>query len=637
MASIEHKLSNVLLRFDERVGSVPAMYYRAVDDAGEPVALPYDEGKQALPIAQPVDFMTYFGSCTWAKWQRYAALEQLVLRLRISGAPCEVELTGIGPADDAPTVLARFRTDRVADVPRLVQRQDALSPDSAATYDIAFPATAKPVVAFRLRPLGEAWLHSASYLTQVAEERLNPVRIALATTTFRKEGFILPNIELVRREVLASDEPIADGFHMFVVDNGRTLDAEGIMAQGEGVTVIPNANVGGAGGFARGMMAALDADGSDEPFTHVLLMDDDVVVSPESFKRTYNLLRLAQGRYAEAFVNGAMLTIEQPNRKTEDVARVLPTGSYRGWCDPFLPMDEPQQLAATEATDVEVKNAYGAWWYSCIPMAVVREKGLPLPLFVRCDDVEYGVRAQGTYMTLNGICVWHEGFHDRFRPSVDCYQYVRNFLIANAMDDCASEGAFLQRIQRNMRIYLRLMYYDAVELFLDGIEDYLKGPSFLEQADGEKLMKDNGARNEQLVPLGELDVKTMAKAKVIPAYLDADQAASPWLKLWLTLPYDRHLLPDALLRDEPVAVLYNEQDHLMPASMGTRTLVAMDRHGEHGAVRRMDKERYRVIRRRWRQVMADYRSQGASVKAEWKAAMPRLTSREFWEEHLGIG
>ena len=56
---------------------------------------------------------------------------------------------------------------------------------------------------------------------------------------------------------------------MFVVDNGRTLDAEGL--SDDLITVIPNENVGGAGGFARGMIAALE---SDEDFTHVLLMDD---------------------------------------------------------------------------------------------------------------------------------------------------------------------------------------------------------------------------------------------------------------------------------------------------------------------------------------------------------------------------
>ena len=74
------------------------------------------------------------------------------------------------------------------------------------------------------------------------------------------------------------------------------------------ISIVPNPNVGGAGGFARGMLEAL-AGGA----THVLLMDDDVHVSPESFKRTYNLLSLVKNCYKQAFLNGAMLSLEEPN------------------------------------------------------------------------------------------------------------------------------------------------------------------------------------------------------------------------------------------------------------------------------------------------------------------------------------
>lgn len=94
----------------------------------------------------------------------------------------------------------------------------------------------------------------AFYYVNVEEEDVNPVKLALSTTTFKKEEYIVPNIELVKREVLACGDPIANNFHMFVIDNGQTLDYETI--SDEGVTVLPNKNVGGAGGFARGMMEA---------------------------------------------------------------------------------------------------------------------------------------------------------------------------------------------------------------------------------------------------------------------------------------------------------------------------------------------------------------------------------------------
>lgn len=235
------------------------------------------------------------------------------------------------------------------------------------------------------------------------ESDINPVKLALSTTTFKKEEYIVPNIDLVKREVLGSSDPIAEAFHMFVVDNGCTLDAEAL--SNDGVTVLPNKNVGGAGGFARGMMEAL---ASSEGYTHILLMDDDVKISAESLKRTYNLLALAKGDYRDAFINGAMLAIEQPNLQFEDVSFVIKSGAYRRVKEDKLYIDQVKDVVENESINVEVPNAYGAWWYSCIPLKVVREKGLPLPVFVRCDDVEYGMRTNPTYMTMNGICVWHE-------------------------------------------------------------------------------------------------------------------------------------------------------------------------------------------------------------------------------------
>ena len=42
--------------------------------------------------------------------------------------------------------------------------------------------------------------------------------------------------------------------------------------------------------------------------------------------------------------------------------------------------------------EIEEHSDYSAWWYCCMPMRVVREDNLPFPLFIRGDDVEYGLR-----------------------------------------------------------------------------------------------------------------------------------------------------------------------------------------------------------------------------------------------------
>ena len=46
------------------------------------------------------------------------------------------------------------------------------------------------------------------------------------------------------------------------------------------------------------MMAATE---TPDQYTHIILMDDDVSIMPESLIRTFNLLSLAKGKYKDAF------------------------------------------------------------------------------------------------------------------------------------------------------------------------------------------------------------------------------------------------------------------------------------------------------------------------------------------------
>lgn len=612
---MKHKLSNVVLKVEEHTANYPKIYYRAHGNAC------FDAEKAALSFSGRIDFLTYFNACSVAKWHKYANVQKVSLRLVLSGDVCMLQFVGASEKDDKPCALAPGQ--------RLTGGVSSGDIPGAFVYDIEAPATDKQLLGFVLSTPGAVFLHEAYYYTEVDECSINPVRLALSTTTYKKEAYIVPNIELVKREVLESSDPIADAFHMFVVDNGQTLDVA--VLSDEGVTVIPNRNAGGAGGFARGMMEAL---ASDAGYTHILLMDDDVKVSPESLKRTFNLLSLAQGRYKNAYINGAMLAMEKPNLQFEDVAHVVKSGAYQRIKED-LHIDELHDIAVNESVNVEIPNAYGAWWYSCIPLNAVRANGLPVPVFVRCDDVEFGMRNKPTYMSMNGICVWHEAFEGRFRPSVDCYQFIRNFMVMIALDDCASEKMFVRRWERKIHVYMRTMEYNTVELLIKGMEDYLKGPKFLMESDGALLMKENSAMNEKLRPVEELDQEMIASLKYNSRALGGKSRIRPFLMLWRTLPYDRHMLPDAFLRDKPEAAFYSGLSVLAPRTMATKTLVALDLEGKNASVRHMDRARYEELMARYAEVKKDYAKCGAEVRAAYKEAKPKLTSWEFWNEYLG--
>lgn len=639
-----HKLSNLVLKPATFLENHCDVLFRSDNNAY------YDEEKNSLAFSGTVDFLTYFNSCSLRKWKQYTNVENPKLHLVLSGDVVVFQFLAARTKSGESLPLSTGQR-LVFDEKSYIGDKDG---EKLYSFELNLPETEESIVSFNLTTRGNAAIHDAYYYAEIEESQIRPVKLALSTTTFKKEDYIVPNINLVKNEIIGCDDPIANNFHMFVIDNGRTLDAESL--SDENVTVVPNKNVGGSGGFARGMMEVL---ASDEDFSHVLLMDDDVKISTESLKRTYNLLSLAKDDYKDAFINGAMLAIEKPNMQFEDVSYVVESGAYRKIKENLF-INNVEDIAENESINVEVPHAYGAWWYSCIPVSKIKECGLPLPLFVRCDDVEYGMRTNPTYMTMNGICVWHEAFEGRFRASVDCYQYVRNFLIMIAADDCASESAFIARMERNIRLHLRTMEYDTADLFLDGFEDYLKGPDYLAHVSGEDLMKKNGAKNEKLVPVDELpiDIKKMnIKPKILTwtkeelkrkgndNLADKRDVSLPTrvygfvkhnsMRLWRTLPYDRHQLPDALLRDNPKPVFYSGLASCGAYTMGTKTLVALDKEAKHGAVRRYDKQRWLGIHERLKQLKEQHRTQGKEIRRSYKDALPYLTSWEFWNEYLG--
>ena len=612
---IDFKLSNVVLRVEKHAEEHPDLYYRV--KAGEAA---FNEAASALAIRGSVDFLTYVNACSACKWRQYAGIDTVYLHVEAEGAG-RVVVRGVVSGADASDLK--------------IVCQKPFEGEGVHAFDLKIDAPKLDLIGFSVISDGASTvtLKRAFYFAKVAEDVINHVELALSTTTFKNERYILPNIELVKRGISGEDGPVRDHFHMFVVDNGQTLDAAALTC--DMVTVIPNPNAGGSGGFARGMMAALD---QGERFTHILLMDDDVSIMPESLIRTFNLLSLAQGKYKGAFINGAMLSLENPTRQFEDVSAVLNRACYRR-VKVDKKVDVVEDIVSNERESVEVPNAYGAWWYSCIPLSAVRENGLPMPFFIRCDDVEFGMRNQPTYMTMNCICVWHASFEGRFRASVDIYQYVRNFLSMIALDDCCSDKLFVARMRYEIRQYLRELDYTSAEFYLDGLEDYLKGPEFLENTDGAALMKSNGARNEKLVPVEELDQKTLHDAGVTPAVL-ADKSLDftyiPTMKYVRGLPYDKHYLPERLLKSKPTFAVTNNRALLAGSTVGAKTIVYIDPTRTKGCVRHMDRERFEAIRKREHELVRRFVKERKNVRRAWKAAKPYLSSREFWEKYLGM-
>ncbi|MDO4798463.1 MAG: glycosyltransferase [Coriobacteriales bacterium] len=608
---VEHKLANVLLEHNERFFQYPELYYRSsnaiVEDKKEHASL-------LLPNTT-FDFSTYFNALSNGKWRKYTVVDNVHFRLEIKGRAVVTFLS----LRDQPVGVGMSRLDTVD-----------VDCDEFQTLEYDFPNIEDDLLAFQITTLAPTYVRNGYYYTCVDESKVRDVHLAIATTTFRKEEYISNNVALFKSEVLAGNDPCAGHVSMIVVDNGRTLDPKPL--EGDDVWVFPNKNVGGSGGFARGMIEAKRLP-TDEPVTHVLIMDDDVSLSSESVKRTFNLVSLINDEYEEGFVAGAMFSLGDQRLQIENLGYTNLAGRFGPVRIGRHYMNVQEEVVWNERELPVRNNVYAAFWYCCIPMTTIQREGLPLPLFIRYDDAEYGQRCAPRFMTMNGINVWHEDFDDRYSAYYERYCGTRNALIIQAASGvCANVDFFDALFEKKFLIEIKGFNYGSCELLLDAVEDFLKGPEFLQIEQCEKLLKEESAKAEKLVPLEELDVSgfnlerltTKERMRTWPGRLDK------WTH------NGQRFTPKKLISKKPAAMQFNANAHPAPLIHFHDTVLVTNRLATMGAIRHKDKKRYRELMKRHAQVVKDYQKQRTEVEARWREAGPYLKSDEFWATYLEL-
>ena len=114
----------------------------------------------------------------------------------------------------------------------------------------------------------------------------------------------------------------------------------------------------------------------------------------------------------------------------------------------------------------------------------MREIGLSLPLFIKWDDSEYGVRAQAAgypTVTMPGVAVWHVPWTDK-NDALDwqAYFHQRNRFVAALLHSPFPHGGRMIRESFNHQVkHLLAMQYSTVELRHLALEDVLAGPDQL--------------------------------------------------------------------------------------------------------------------------------------------------------------
>lgn len=405
-------------------------------------------------------FNTYFNSFSFDKWKKYTKLDNLYLALELQGY-CEIRLIS-----DSKVL-------------RIIK----LDPEERKTYEFIFPfEELNAFVWFELiedeQPASrvcQGW-----YCTNIDNIKIREVNLAIDICTYKREDFVKKNLLTIKEKLLNSKQEIASHLEVFIIDNGKTLNKDSL--EEAHIHIFSNKNLGGTGGFTRGLLEILERK-KEKGFTHVIFMDDDAKLEPDAVIRTYALLRLLKSEYEDITIGGAILRsdylfIQHAAGERWERGKLL---------NPHQGLDL-RDFASCVLNEEEININYAGWWYCCWSLNTANEKNLPLPMFIHLDDVEYGIRNQETgFLYLNGISVWHDAFQNK-KPSMYAYYELRNNLLIRIMhprDGKKKEiiKMVLKRITGNVLSYR----YRDVELNVMAVRDVLRGIDWLKKTDGELL------------------------------------------------------------------------------------------------------------------------------------------------------
>ncbi len=564
-----------------------------------------DDGTMAIGEQTTLNFDTYFNAFFEAPWRRNTVLGRLTLRLKITGE-CDIRVFRRTP--DATSVMAERSV--TGPVVEFHFDDDGMHFRQQGVLSVELTTHKSPV-----QWLGGEW---------VCQARPGPATgLALVFCTFNREDDIARILQCI-----AADPCLVDRLaRVFVVNQGRPFPdshrglSTASQRLGSKLHVIEQGNFGGAGGFSRGLLACLE----DPDVTHAVLLDDDIELEPDSILRMASFFQLAKSDVA---VGGQMLDAVRPTRLYEAGAVI----SERHWA--FQPQFHDVDLAQPEHLTALGQPApihYNGWWCCGFPLALIRQVGLPLPCFIRGDDVELGLRLhqQGVpTLSLAGIGVWHQPFYLKL-GSWQLYYETRNMLITAALHQGPGRWGVVRRMSRHFLVHLLTFRYYSAALILQGIDDFLSGPDILH---GSPLRVHAGLERhrKQHPPRESSRDQVIYEQPVRSGRPLIGRAAYLWTLAKLLVYHGC-----APTRPAPVRLLPVERFN-WPAIQGVEH-VAVETwwdaalptfHRSREDFRRLGGHALRTL---WRLY-----TRGPAATATWQAAFPKLVSVSFWKEYLGI-
>ncbi len=555
---------------------------------------------------------TWFNAFFESYWREYTHLSELVLRLGFSGAGI---LRLYRRTSDEEQSLLREIDFSGQDRELLLSLENA--PTGLGRSGLLF----LEIEAHSSRLM----MHQAEWIAR--NVAVSPVRLVAGVCTFNRVQMLIPNII-----ALFADSDVGDVLErIIVVDQGRekvrdhTAFAALVRAAEGRLQLVVQDNCGGAGGFTRCLLEAQKIDSA----THVLLMDDDIIPETESVLRAAAFLSLARSDMA---VGGHMLDRFRPRQLVESGSRYLPER---------IRINEPSRHRLDRASDLlpflqAHPRHYNGWWFFAFPLAVLDRVGLPLPLFLRGDDVEFGCRLmrQGVpTVSPPGIAVWHEPCERKGRGWHAFYE-LRNLLIVGALHFPIMRAATVAR-QFLSRLLDELLTYDYYESWLlcEAVSAYLHGPEALRHSP-QALLERLQAMREKLASKVLSHQEDQRAGSVSDGKAAVAYASGSSLRVWRCWLVIRNLLlPSPSAEAEPRKLLQGSGEQWYDISSADVVGVAEPQREQILVLRRSRGRFVRILLRGLWLALRLLVGHRRSVR-RWRESVSTLTSQTFWIGYL---
>ncbi|HET8717712.1 MAG TPA: glycosyltransferase [Nocardioidaceae bacterium] len=444
-----------------------------------------DRHRLRVEAGKRVSFGTYFNGFAASYWRMWTVVQDVTLTVTVSGEGASVIVY---------RSLANGRAQRVDSA--------TVEEGERGTFSFDLP----------LKPFGDGgwyWfdvvagdddvvLEEASWEAEVPADRAEHGTVTIGITTMNRPEFCA---KLLGQ--LGDDADVQDVLdEVLVVEQGTDKVTDSALfpkaeaALGDKLRVIEQANLGGSGGYARSQLETLQAGRS----TYMLCMDDDVVCEPESIIRAATFGDLCR---RPTIVGGHMFSLYSRSR-LHSFGEII--NRWRFWWQSPTTVQNDWDFASRNLRSARwlhrrIDVDFNGWFMCLIPRQVLAEIGLSLPIFIKWDDSEFGVRAQEhgvPTVTLPGAAVWHVPWTDK-NDALDwqAYFHQRNRTIAALLHSPYEHGGRLVRESFNHQVkHLLAMQYSTAELRHRALEDVLAGPHRLHEDLGAKIKQVRAIRAE---------------------------------------------------------------------------------------------------------------------------------------------